>query len=634
MSRGIWSIDGDRFFTGWNSKIHRALLPEGTLAKSVNKRLNDQRARTRPGMIMPFRQDQLWGSIDPSVWANVKFLGSFLFVNSSGQERLILVPIFVGQQTTQILSYDIQNDALTTVALPPGAVLNSNYQCWFAQGFGSLIMLVVGLQHGSRDQSRSWTNGLYWDGNETTRQFQWFVPLPITTTATIPPSAFAIPVSNRMAYWANYEYTPVFAFNTPVYDHIIVSDPWGTDSVGTPPMPASFFTTDPILQDFTVNTGSTDRIVTIIPYSYDVMVVFMQRSIMQVSNFSIDPTQVTTTILTQAYGCCGARAALQVGTDIIFMVEKRGVFRLSQTLIQQINAPAVPISDGIQPDIDRINWSAAFQIVFAAADNYLFIAAPVDNSIVNNAIFVFNLTTNQWESIDTFNIPNFRIDNILTVHYNGLLRLLAIQNGPPDIVYLMYEGIVDQQTFSPINPRFTPVLDLIETRGYGVGEDLDPSAFRTYHRGSVVMETVLPSVLIQGITEGVAEVKTFRNAVTKVPGRSYIHGVADVAANPAIEKQQDYTVVGNLPSLPFQFDGQDFEQVPIGDVINIDQLIRAPVTNRPYTGAVPQASRERFPIRMTDRWISLRIANSNGTCTVIATSVEATESRRNARSAA
>lgn len=288
-------------------------------------------------------------------------------------------------------------------------------------------------------------------------------------------------------------------------------------------------------------------------------------------------------------------------------------------------ANAVPISDAIQPVIDRINWRYASLIVMEAADNYLFVAAPLDNATSCNAVLVLNMTTGNWETIDKYDtIPNFRIDNLLSVHFNGVRRLVAIQNGPPALVYLLYEGDKDQTLFDVIEPHFAPIEDMIQTRNYGGSQESGPAGFRDFKRGAVILETLNPNVKITAVAEGVNEETVIRESITKDPRKFYPHGHADF--NPATDrsdlpKREDYS--SGFPVGDYAY--QDFGDLPEG---NFADFVVPPISPLAPPPELPQSFRERFRIGVIDHSLALRIENTQGQCIVRSTSVESRESRR------
>jgi hypothetical protein len=735
-----WLEDGDTSFIGYNEKIHRSVLPAGFVAKSINKRFTDQTASPRPGTTMP-SGNRFWVHNA----AIPKFLGSGLYNNPNAQERLVLA---FNLNTIQgvVWTYDFTNDNQYGVALPAGANWNSNGFVWFAQGFDKLIALDIGRSHGNIG-SPSWTNGLSWDGIEsqqTQHQFQWFQWNSNTEIAVIPPSLYAWPVSNRIAYLSGFGVTFdgthwTDTENMPL-DHIIISDVLGSDNLGA--LDVSYQSYDYVLADFRINAGEADAIRGVAAYAYDTLVVFKSKSIHLLEGFSIDPTLADQQLITSYLGVSGVRAMVQVGTEIYFMADELGVFGLQEVIEKRLTVPPIALSDPILPIINRINWAFGQGIVAATLDHYLYFAVPLDGATVNNAVLVFNTQSGNWETIDMWAaIPHFAIDNLIGIHINSERRLVAIQNNPP-LIYLMYDGMQDQTAFDLINPRFADIPDMIETRGYGLSGDSGPVGFRQFHRGGIVVDTIDPNIKITAITEGVNEEKVVRQSITKNRLKFYPHAHPDfdpIHGDPGEQKRKDYSVATQQDGVPVpNFAAQDFEHISGTDVTDgtipvapttpspewppvgrmpfdpgtfrlvpprlipphgenltfpftisiteddpdaiviytldgstptwtngthganhlfltlqqattvkaigaVDSTHLSGVTTGVYSGPVSldnvtpttaQSSRERFAIRAVDRWLSLRIENSQGSCRILATSVESTESKRAGRTAA
>lgn len=616
-----WTEDGDAFFIGYDEKNNPSVLPNGYVSRSINKRFFDQTASPRKGTTMP--------PVNAHLRSNVhlpKIYGSFVYNNPNGSEQLVLAGVLQVPGYIRVYTYDFNTDAFSEVTMPAGVYPLG--EVWFAQGFDKLLMLDAHMSRMTGHQHE--TNGLQWTGNSN-QPFQWFTWGGDPELDVIVPSIRAWPVSGRIAYLPTKVRTdppPYLAIHR--MDHLILSDILDYQNY------------DFVLADFRINAGESDSIMTVVPYAFDTMVIFMARSIHILSNFSLDPLLASQERITSYLGTCSPRSAIEVGAEVYFMAEKLGVFRLSEVLEKRMKNPPLAVSDPIQPVIDRINWQYRDIIIAAADDHYLYFAVPLDGSTVNNAVLVFNLTSGNWETVDSWSaIPGFHIDNLLSVHIDDVKRLIAVQNFPP-LIYLLYEGTMDQTLFDVINPRFAAVSDLLETRAYGILQATNlrgqssPVSFNAFHRGAIVMETINPNVKITGITEGENEEKVLRPSITKDPAKFYIHGHPDfvIGGNFFEEKRQDYTTPG-VPPPPFpMFDAQDFSQVLEGALSDglIPPLIQSSDTTQ--IPPVPQTSRERFPIRMTDRWLSLRIENTQGTCKLLATSVESTESKRNARTAA
>src|SRR5205807_5375634 len=129
----------DMFFVGYNEKIHRSHLPPGFVSKSINKRMDGRVARPRPGTTMP-QGNVYFGAITPGV----TFLGSDIYNNPNGEERLVLLQKgSFGFGAVGVLTYNFTNNQALTIDFPGGLPLSPVY-AWFAQGFDKLIMLAVG----------------------------------------------------------------------------------------------------------------------------------------------------------------------------------------------------------------------------------------------------------------------------------------------------------------------------------------------------------------------------------------------------------------------------------------------------------------------------------------------------------
>ena len=67
----------------------------------------------------------------------------------------------------------------------------------------------------------------------------------------------------------------------------------------------------------------------------------------------------------------------------------------------KVSAVDVPMSEPIQPLIDRINWNAASGAAAAYHNNRLYMAVPLDGSSDNNGILIFDYLAGGWAGYDT-----------------------------------------------------------------------------------------------------------------------------------------------------------------------------------------------------------------------------------------
>jgi hypothetical protein len=307
-------------------------------------------------------------------------------------------------------------------------------------------------------------------------------------------------------------------------------------------------------------------------------------------------------------GSVGNKMPLQDGADVIFLSQPDGFYRLGEVIQDQIAVQPTPISRAIQPIIERIDWNRAY--LWGCSEglgDYAYFALPLKGTAgANNCLAVYNRTNREWESIDSWQYPNFRISRLHVTLYDGARQLFAIGNtGSNYNVYMLNTGLEDS-----IGGRTLPVADLIETRGYSLG---DPSAFKRIERTIIGLGTFDPTIKVTAINDGFNEAKQL-STVVKNYLKSYVHGRGDFV--PGIDpedtpRREDYAAIIGLSN----FAGEDFEDYAIGDLV----FIAATATS--YTG-VKQESLERFQVRQNARWISIRIEGAHGQCDVLSVAVE------------
>jgi len=190
-------------------------------------------------------------------------------------------------------------------------------------------------------------------------------------------------------------------------------------------------TYDQVYNEYRFNAGTSDYIVTLHPFSDDKLVVFNRNSIHLVIS-SADVTQSSIQLITNEVGCLARKSVVQVADNILFLSDN-GIYGANFPNLYNLRGNGVPLSDGIQATINRINKDYAQNAVAAYYDNRYYIAVPLDSSSTNNAILVYNFLNQGWESIDTVRIndktidPNWEVTD-LYVGGNGANRGLYAVN--------------------------------------------------------------------------------------------------------------------------------------------------------------------------------------------------------------
>lgn len=167
----------------------------------------------------------------------------------------------------------------------------------------------------------------------------------------------------------------------------------------------------PTLQNFRINQGTADKLVVAVKFTESTVILFKSHSIYLAVGVTPSLNDVTLQEITREYGCIARRSPVSLGTMCVFLSEGRGVCAIRPTQYGTLVLDDLPLSEPIQPVIDRINWNYASAACGAYWNNRYYLAVPLDDARwtsggvtyvgVNNAVLVLNLLTNSWESIDT-----------------------------------------------------------------------------------------------------------------------------------------------------------------------------------------------------------------------------------------
>jgi hypothetical protein len=94
-------------------------------------------------------------------------------------------------------------------------------------------------------------------------------------------------------------------------------------------------------------------------------------------------------------GCVAHRTIQPVGTDLFFLADD-GVRTLRRTINEQQIGVEHPLSNPIQPLIDRINWSSVSTACSAYVNNRYLLAVPLDSATTPDHVLVYNTLTGSW----------------------------------------------------------------------------------------------------------------------------------------------------------------------------------------------------------------------------------------------
>ena len=206
-----------------------------------------------------------------------------------------------------------------------------------------------------------------------------------------------------LPYWYTSATTPA---NREIRDEIVASDIMDFD------------TFDVIGNQFRPTAGQSDFTVQLTPFTKDSMVIFNRKSIHLMTGISGSLADVKSNVVTTEIGCSARKSVVQVANQIFFLSDQ-GIYSTSFFDEYNLRGTGTPLSETIQPYIDRINQDYAHLSSAVYFNNRYWIALPIDSSVGAgnatklNTIIVYNFINGGFESIDTVNSTKFAIRELL-----------------------------------------------------------------------------------------------------------------------------------------------------------------------------------------------------------------------------
>ena len=357
--------DGDIGFVGLNSRDNPSALPQGIVSQSQNFRLDRGVATVRKGL----QRKTIGALIGQTVY------GVGTYINSTGQEVIVVVV------TNGLYSYDPQAETLSAkVNFPAGETITTQDGCDVVTAVDHIYI------------SRGWSK----------RPLKWDLA---TSVIVIPASGTGhqFPNCTGLLYYANRmialgkfhsETNPLRNYDTISVSNFLDFDNWDA------------------LDAFTINNGSNDQVVGVAPWTLNEFLVFMRNSIFYVNVGSnryvtgdaLSNDSYVKTLATDI-GCSARKSIVQAGGGVFFLSDN-GIYFLqpqpASAESMKLLTMADPISAPIDDVIQRINRNYAHRAVATYWNNRYYLAVPLDSSVDNNAILVYNFILKQWESVDTY----------------------------------------------------------------------------------------------------------------------------------------------------------------------------------------------------------------------------------------
>jgi hypothetical protein len=252
-----------------------------------------------------------------------------------------------------------------------------------------------------------------------------------------------------------------------VRDEILLSDVFDSD------------TYDRIQNQLKVTAGIADYLQYVHPFTEDNAVIFNRNSIHLMMGLSGSIADIALKEITREAGLVARKSVVTIG-DRIFFLSDNGVYSTSFQDLYNLRGAGLPLSDPINPLIKRINPEYAQNAVAVYHDNRYWIAVPIDGSTRNNAILIYNLLNQGWESLDLIDNTGWDISNLIVSGAGGINKLYAvnrfggihvIDERPDAFDYIYTAPGLDAQPF--------PIESEVTTRQYIFG-DVGRKSFNAY----------------------------------------------------------------------------------------------------------------------------------------------------------
>jgi hypothetical protein len=260
-----------------------------------------------------------------------------------------------------------------------------------------------------------------------------------------------------MPYWYTSDTTPA---DRGIRDEIVASDIMDFDTV------------DVIGNQFRPSAGQSDYLVQLTPFTKDSLVVFNRKSIHLMSGISGSLADVSTNVVTTEIGCSARKSVVQVANQIIFLSDQ-GIYSVEFLDEYNLRGTGTPISETIQPFIDRINQDYVHLSCGVYFDNRYWLALPLDivpgsgDATKLNTIIVYSFLNGGFESIDTVNSTEFAIRELIVAREGSQNALyLTTEEGGIHKVDGADGGDVVSMTAGQAVPETIAVVSQCTTRQY------------------------------------------------------------------------------------------------------------------------------------------------------------------------
>ncbi|HTI69676.1 MAG TPA: hypothetical protein VMF06_06905 [Candidatus Limnocylindria bacterium] len=204
-----------------------------------------------------------------------------------------------------------------------------------------------------------------------------------------------------------------------------------------------------------IGEGEGDSITGLFAWKAFILLVFKQASIWAVDTSpalqaaDASPSNVAGTFgverLSGRVGCVAHRTIVMAGNDVLFL-GRDGVRGLQRTLADPAGAVSEALSYPVDDYIQRINWAVASSACATYWNGRYLLAVPLDGSMVNNAVLVYQPSQNRWQVWTGLQPIQFAV-----TRFSGQPQKLAVLDARGDV--LVFQDYIPQGQASAVHYR-------------------------------------------------------------------------------------------------------------------------------------------------------------------------------------
>lgn len=393
-------------------------------------------------------------------------------------------------------------------------------------------------------------------------------------------------------------------------------------------LPSDILTADfKTVNEFWVNQGDSDSIRALVPYTNDRIICFKDNSMYSLDNLTGTLDSAEINLISNNMGIVSDRSAQVLG-PVIFWLSRAGIMQAQLAYEQRLTPDTIPLSEPIQPIIDRINWAYAFKAVSAIYKERYFCAVPLDDNTSNSAVLIYNLKNQAWESVDTYTPQSFTgayntYDEsfgpqtmtvleyagkrmLTSTTHAGCIALYRYNKGKQDIALegatTLPQGSISTTSNTQFSRDEIPFSSVVQTRGYLSGDTRTKLGFHA----DLVIDTYDPEFDLSFTSQGPGESQQVLSGKTRdrTKRRDWVNsGDTSVVDNENNEHTNpyldDYSI--HLSSTYNSQTSSEYPQFYFGDSSREDVYV-----NR------MQEFNERFRIHKRARAPRIKVTNSKG----------------------